>query len=193
MNGTWSATTRKATCSDPNDIGKAVKKVYQRRLRDYATEFGELNRQRVMLMASIAAVTEDNARLKTAPASAEKLGAFREEEIRKLNIDLAGVTKERAIIEKHLATVEQQLADDAQAARPGDRRESPPGRRSGPPRGTSGCSVRVALRPAARWPPRRNPAANRSRRACSAPAKWRCLNRALCVQCGGCVQCRRHS
>jgi hypothetical protein len=94
----------------PNDIGKAVKKVYQRRLRDYATEFGELNRQRVMLMASVAGVTEDNARLKAAQASAEKLSAFREEEIRKLNVDLAGVTKERALIEKHLATVEQQLA-----------------------------------------------------------------------------------
>jgi hypothetical protein len=94
----------------PNDIGKAVKKTYQRRLRDYATEFGELNRHRVMLMASVAAVTEDTARLKAALASAEKLGAFREEEIGKLRIDLAGITKEREIIEKHLATVQQQLA-----------------------------------------------------------------------------------
>lgn len=94
----------------PNDIGKAVKKTYQRRLRDYATEFAELNRHRVMLLASVAAVTEDNARLKTALASAEKLGAFREEEIRKLKNDLAGVEKERTIIEQHLATVQQQLA-----------------------------------------------------------------------------------
>jgi hypothetical protein len=94
----------------PNDIGKAVKKTYQRRLRDYATEFSELNRHRVMLLASVAAVTEDNARLKAALASAEKLGAFRDEEIRKLTIDLAGLKKEREIIEQHLATVEQQLA-----------------------------------------------------------------------------------
>lgn len=94
----------------PDDIGKAVKKTYQRRLRDYATEFAELNRHRVMLLASVAAVTEDNARLKSALASAEKLGAFRNEEIRKLSIDLAGLKKEREIIEQHLTTVEQQLA-----------------------------------------------------------------------------------
>lgn len=94
----------------PNDIGKAVKKTYQRRLRDYATEFAEMNRHRVMLLANVAAVAEDNARLKAAQESAEKLGAFREEEIRKLTIDLTGVKKERAIIEAHLATVRQQLA-----------------------------------------------------------------------------------
>jgi hypothetical protein len=94
----------------PNDIAKAVKKVYRRRVRDYATEFSELNRQRVLLLSSIEAVTQDNARLTAALASAEKLGAFREEEIRKLSIDLAGVKKERALIEQHLAAVEQQLA-----------------------------------------------------------------------------------
>jgi hypothetical protein len=94
----------------PNDMAKAVKKVYQRRLRDYASEFAELNRRRVALLGSVAAVTEDNNQLKAAQASAEKLGAFREEEIRKLNIDLAGVTKERKLIEQHLATVQQQLA-----------------------------------------------------------------------------------
>jgi hypothetical protein len=94
----------------PNDLDKAVKKTYQRRLRDYATDLSELNRRRVILLASIAAVTQDNALLSTALASAKKLEAFRTEEIRKLQIDLAGVQKEREIIERHLATVEQQLA-----------------------------------------------------------------------------------
>ena len=94
----------------PDDLAKAVKKTYQRRLRDYATEFAELNRRRVLLLANIEAVTEDNLKLKAALASAEKLGAFREDEIRKLTIDLAGVTKERVLIEQHLAAVEQQLA-----------------------------------------------------------------------------------
>jgi len=64
----------------------------------------------VLLLSNIEAVTEDNVRLKAALASAEKLGAFREDEIRKLTVDLAGVTKERALIEQHLATVNEQLA-----------------------------------------------------------------------------------
>ncbi len=57
----------------PDDLAKAVKKTYQRRLRDYATEFSELNRRRVLLLANIEAVTEDNVKLKAALASAEKL------------------------------------------------------------------------------------------------------------------------
>lgn len=95
----------------PNDMSKAVRKVYRRRLRDYATEFADLNRRRVMLLGNIEAVKDDNEQLKAALASAEKLGAFREEEIRKLTIDLAGVTKERKLIEQHLATVQAQLAN----------------------------------------------------------------------------------
>jgi len=95
----------------PDDMGEAVKKLYQRRLRDYSVEFSELHRRRVELLANIEAVVADNEKLKAALASAENLGAFREDEIRKLTIDLAGVKKEREIIEKHLANVEQQLAN----------------------------------------------------------------------------------
>ncbi len=94
----------------PEDMDKAAKKVYQRRLRDYASEFAELNRRRVALWAGMEAVAKDNERLQLALASAEKLQAFREEEIRKLSIDLAGIKKERSIIEGHLAKVQQQLA-----------------------------------------------------------------------------------
>jgi hypothetical protein len=95
----------------PDDIDKAAKKLYQRRLRDYSVEFSELNRRRIVLLANMEAVVSDNEKLKAALASAEQLGAFRADEIRMLKIDLAGVTKERAIIEQHLATVEQQLAN----------------------------------------------------------------------------------
>ena len=98
----------------PDDIDKAAKVLYERRLRDYSLEFAEMARRRVVLLANIAAVTNDNQRLKAALASAEKLRAFREEELRKLGIDLAGVTKERTIIETHLATVERQLANAQQ-------------------------------------------------------------------------------
>jgi hypothetical protein len=94
----------------PENMDKAVKKVYQRRLRDYAADFAELNRRRVMFLASIEAVTKDNERLQAAQSSAKKLEAFRLEEIRKLETDLAGVKKERKIIQQHLATVQQQLA-----------------------------------------------------------------------------------
>lgn len=95
----------------PEKMDKAVKKVYQRRLRDYAVEFSELNRRRVLLLANIAAVTQDNLRLKESLTSAKGLEEFRTEEIRKLSIDLAGVKKERKVIDTHLATVQQQLAN----------------------------------------------------------------------------------
>jgi chromosome segregation ATPase len=98
----------------PEKMDKAVKKVYQRRLRDYAVEFSELNRRRVLLLANIAAVTQDNLRLKEALTSAKGLEEFRTEEIRKLSIDLAGVKKEREIIDTHLATIQQQLANAQQ-------------------------------------------------------------------------------
>lgn len=94
----------------PDDLDKAVKKTFQRRLRDYAAEFSALNRQRVTLLANVEAVKLDNDRLQKALASAKRLESFRTEEIRKLEIDLAGVKKEREIIEGHLAAVESELA-----------------------------------------------------------------------------------
>ena len=94
----------------PDDMDKAVRKVYQRRLRDYATEFADLNEHRVIMLASIDAVKEDNKRLAAARTVANNLQAFRTEEKRKLVIDLAGVKKERQIIEKHLSTVQRELA-----------------------------------------------------------------------------------
>jgi uncharacterized membrane-anchored protein YhcB (DUF1043 family) len=96
---------------DPKDMSKAVKILYQRRLRDYAVEFDELARDRVVLLANIAGVMKDNERLKAALVSAKQLQAFREEEQQKLGVDLAGITKERAAIERHLAQVQQLLAD----------------------------------------------------------------------------------
>jgi hypothetical protein len=94
----------------PGELNKAVKKLYQRRLRDYATEFDELGRRRVVMQADIEAVKKDIERLLAAIESAKKLQAFRQDEIRRLNIDLAGITKERQTIARHLAQVEQQLA-----------------------------------------------------------------------------------
>lgn len=84
--------------------------IYQRRLRDYATEYDELARRRITTAAEIEAVKKDIAQLTTAEEMGKKLQAFRTEERQKLTADLAGVTKERQTIEQHLAQVQQLLA-----------------------------------------------------------------------------------
>jgi len=108
----------------PDQLDQAAKKVYQRRLRDYALEFDELARERVMLAVNIAAAQQDRERLQTALAAAKELQAFREDEIQKLNTDLAGVTKERQAIESHLAQVQRQLARGRQLLAEALRRNS---------------------------------------------------------------------
>lgn len=94
----------------PDQIGEAVKVLYQRRLRDYALEFDELAKRRAMLSTDLQGVILDIERLTAALASAQELQAFREDEKRRLTSDLAGVTKEREAIAAHLKLVQQQLA-----------------------------------------------------------------------------------
>jgi hypothetical protein len=94
----------------PDQVDQAAKKVYQRRLRDYATEFDDLTRRRTNLEVDIAAVKKDIERLVAALASAKELQAYRTSEKQRLGTDLAGVKKERQHIERHLALVQQQLA-----------------------------------------------------------------------------------
>ena len=85
----------------PDDIATAVKRLYNRPLRDYAYLFSELAEQRVVMLTSIEAVTADNHLKESALASAEKLSAFREEEISQLNQDLAGMQQDRKAIQSH--------------------------------------------------------------------------------------------
>lgn len=94
----------------PADIGKATKKLYQRRLRDYAAEFDDLARRRIAMMTEKDAIQKDIVRLTQAEAGAKKIQGFRENERTKLTGDLAGLMKERAAIEKHLAEVNKLLA-----------------------------------------------------------------------------------
>jgi hypothetical protein len=94
----------------PDEIGKATKVLYQRRLRDYAAEFDELDRRRIALKTEKEAVNKDIEQLVAAKDVADKLQIFRTDEKKKLTADLAGITKEREAIEKHLAQVEQLLA-----------------------------------------------------------------------------------
>ena len=94
----------------PDQIGKAAKVLYQRRLREYAAEFDELARRRVAMLADMDAVKKDIAQLTIAQEIADKLKAQRTEERAKLTADLAGIRKEREAIDKHLAQVQQLLA-----------------------------------------------------------------------------------
>jgi hypothetical protein len=93
----------------PDQLDKAVRKVFQRPLRDYAFLFSELAKEKVVLMARIDAVREDNVKLEAALASAEKLSAFREEQKELMETDLAGMKQDRAAIEKHLTAVRSML------------------------------------------------------------------------------------
>jgi hypothetical protein len=95
----------------PDQVAQAARKVFSRRLRDYATEFDELSQRRLELVVDIAAARQDLDRLNTAQDSAQKLQAYREDDIQKLNNDLAGITKERQAIEQHLAQVQRYLAN----------------------------------------------------------------------------------
>lgn len=93
----------------PNDMGKAVKKVFNRPLRDYSYLFAELARRKAVMLAKRDALIEDNAKWESVLASAEKLTKFREQEIKLLEADLAGMKRDHEAIEKHLAAVNLSL------------------------------------------------------------------------------------
>jgi hypothetical protein len=95
----------------PNEMDKAVKKVYQRPLRDFAFLFAELDRQKSVLLSDRDALVEDNAKWEATLASAEKLSKFREDEIDLLDSDLAGMKQDRAAIETHLAILKGQIEE----------------------------------------------------------------------------------
>jgi DNA repair exonuclease SbcCD ATPase subunit len=93
----------------PDALSTAAKKLYQRRLRDYSVEFDELARRRLVLAVDIEAGKKDLERLQAALTSAQQLQAFREDEIKRLQVDLAGATRDKQAIEQHLAKLKQQL------------------------------------------------------------------------------------
>jgi hypothetical protein len=92
------------------EMAKATKVLYERRLRDYSTEIDELLRRRINMLADIDATKKDIDELTAAEEVGKKLQAFRTDERQKLTTDLAGITKERDTIEKHLAQLQQLLA-----------------------------------------------------------------------------------
>lgn len=95
----------------PDQVAQAATKLYQRRLRDYALEFDEAARRRLELQVDIDTAKQDLERLAAAQTSAKELQAFREQDIQKLQGDLAGIKKERQAIDAHLAKLQQSLAN----------------------------------------------------------------------------------
>jgi len=94
----------------PDDIDQAVKRLYNRSLRDYAFLFNKLAGEKVVALARQIAVREDNAKLVKALAAAEQTGAFRQRQIDSLETDLAGMKQDRSAIESHRDAVLSLLA-----------------------------------------------------------------------------------
>jgi hypothetical protein len=93
----------------PNDMDRAAQKVYERRLRDYPEEFRKLSARRVAMLTDREGLMLDNQRLTDSLASAQRLSAFRQDEIDKLNKDLAGLAKDRQALAVLGGQVQQQL------------------------------------------------------------------------------------
>ncbi|HEX6961497.1 MAG TPA: hypothetical protein VF175_06495 [Lacipirellula sp.] len=73
---------------------------YDRPLRDYAFLFAELMRQRTILGATIAGITEDINRLKAAQENAAQLTAHREQQLEMLTGDRDMMVRDQQTIEK---------------------------------------------------------------------------------------------
>jgi hypothetical protein len=93
------------------DDPKKVKELYDRTLRDYAYTFSELLRQKTLLLAETAGLTEDINRLKAAQENALKLTAHRQKELTELGKDAKFMERDRQAIEKLRDTVQAQLAN----------------------------------------------------------------------------------
>ena len=95
----------------PEQMDQAVKRLYDRPLRDYAFLFDDFARDRAVAEATRQAIIEDNAKLEAALASAEKLGEFREAEKEALTSDLEGFKEDLVAIEAHRDIVLRQLSN----------------------------------------------------------------------------------
>ncbi|MEM8946777.1 MAG: hypothetical protein AAGD11_16505 [Planctomycetota bacterium] len=85
----------------PDNIDQAVRKLYDRSLRDYAFIFNQLAGERIVAIAKQAAVAKDNEKLLQSLEGAEATGKFRQQQIDSLNRDLAGMKTDREAIESH--------------------------------------------------------------------------------------------
>lgn len=93
----------------PEDIDRAQKEFYSRKLRDYAYEFQEHAQRQMVLRSEGLAIQSNKQKLDEALAGAKKLGAIRQDEKRRLNKDLSGVIGDQQAAEDHLVAVESRL------------------------------------------------------------------------------------
>ncbi len=92
------------------DDAAKVEELYDRTLRDYASLFADLMRQRTLLAAERAGLAEDNKRLLAAQENALKLTAHRKQEIEALDKDVGFMQRDQQVIEKLRDVVVAQLA-----------------------------------------------------------------------------------
>lgn len=95
----------------PDEMGRAVRKIFNRPLRDYDYLFSELGKEMSIHRAKREALIEDNKLWENTLASAERLSEFRQQELNLLESDLTGMKQDRTAIEAHLQIVQKQLAN----------------------------------------------------------------------------------
>lgn len=88
-----------------------VRKLYRRRLRDYAFLLNDFERDRAALVARRQALEADITNLTVALKDAETLEAYRRNELAKWRSDLDAVERERRAIESHVAALQRQVAN----------------------------------------------------------------------------------
>lgn len=87
-----------------------IQTLHHRWLHDYALEFRTLAERRAVVSTDLAGTELDNQRLAEAEASATRLTAFRQEQLRKLHHDLDGINdKERPTLDRLAGLVQQQV------------------------------------------------------------------------------------
>lgn len=85
----------------PENMDQAVKRLYDRSLRDYSYIFNQLAGEMIVALAKQRAVAEDNAKLVQSLEGAEETSQFRQQQIDALNRDLTGMKTDRSTIEEH--------------------------------------------------------------------------------------------
>lgn len=95
---------------DPEEEENVVKKVYDRPLRDYEYLFGELSRQRTVMLSKWQSENEDYIKMQAALESAKKLEQFRTQEKNDLTIDRDAMRLEQQTVEAHRDQVQGGLS-----------------------------------------------------------------------------------
>ena len=93
----------------PDAADQAVSFRYRRLRRDYAYQFKELTKTRAELVAVVQATETDIEKLAEALEGAERLRSYRQEEISKLESDLASLRREQRAIEDHVSALQAQV------------------------------------------------------------------------------------